>query len=367
MMNKKKLWLILLLPISGLITLVAKNNPYIAEYVFARGIYRVYATLWGSITSLLPFSLMELGIIVLPILAIVLIVKWIVGIVRHKGERLLRFGNGIVNTICLASVIVFWFTCFCGVNYHRYTIGEIMGLEVRDSSVEELNELCLWLAEEASSLRAELTSVDENGAFKSTYTSFKDMTVDARAAYDRLAKTYEQFDYQNFRAKPVFFSHLMSYTEIVGVYCVFSMEANINTDVSDYSIPDTMLHEMAHTYGFMREDEANFISFLAGINSDSPEFRYSSYAHALILAGNKLAARDVDLYNKLWEHYDRGMVIDFVKNSEYWDQFEDTVIQEVSDTVNDTYLKVNNQTDGVESYGRMVDLLLAWYRENGAE
>ena len=116
----------------------------------------------------------------------------------------------------------------------------------------------------------------------------------------------------------------------------------------------------------MREDEANFISVLAGINSDSPEFRYSSYAHALILAGNKLAARDVDLYNKLWEHYDRGMVIDFVKNSEYWDQFEDTVIQEVSDTVNDTYLKVNNQTDGVESYGRMVDLLLAWYREEFA-
>ena len=87
MMNKKKLWLILLLPISGLITLVAKNNPYIAEYVFARGIYRVYATLWGSITSLLPFSLMELGIIVLPILAIVLIVKWIVGIVRHKTPQ----------------------------------------------------------------------------------------------------------------------------------------------------------------------------------------------------------------------------------------------------------------------------------------
>lgn len=31
----------------------------------------------------------------------------------------------------------------------------------------------------------------------------------------------------------------------------------------------------------------------------------------------------------------------------------------LSDAVNDTYLKANNLTDGVHSYGRMVDLLLA--------
>lgn len=367
MMNKKKLWLILLLPISGLITLIVKNNTDIAEYVFARGIYRVYAALWGSITSILPFSIMELLIIVLPVVAVVFIIRWIAGIKKHKEERILRFGNGIVNVICLASVIVFWFTCFCGANYYRYTIGDIMGLEVRDSSVEELNELCLWLAQEASGLRAELENTDENGVFKSTYASFKDMTEDARTAYDKLAESYEQFDYRNFRAKPVLFSHFMSYTEIVGVYCVFTMEANINVDVPDYSIPDTMLHEMAHTYGFMREDEANFISFMAGINSDSPEFRYSAYTHALILAGNKLAARDADLYNELWKHYDKGMIADFANNSKYWKQFEDTVIKEVSDTVNDTYLKVNNQTDGVASYGRMVDLLLAWYRTMKAD
>jgi len=30
--------------------------------------------------------------------------------------------------------------------------------------------------------------------------------------------------------------------------------------------------------------------------------------------------------------------------------------------VNDTYLKANNQSDGVKSYGKVVDLLLAWYR-----
>ena len=32
--------------------------------------------------------------------------------------------------------------------------------------------------------------------------------------------------------------------------------------------------------------------------------------------------------------------------------------------MNDTYLKLQNQTDGVKSYGRMVDLMLAYYAES---
>ena len=36
-------------------------------------------------------------------------------------------------------------------------------------------------------------------------------------------------------------------------------------------------------------------------------------------------------------------------------------MQETVDQVNDSYLKQQKQEDGVLSYGRMVDLLLAYY------
>lgn len=36
---------------------------------------------------------------------------------------------------------------------------------------------------------------------------------------------------------------------------------------------------------------------------------------------------------------------------------------QVSDRVNDAYLKANGQENGLRSYGRMVDLLLAYYRD----
>ena len=49
------------------------------------------------------------------------------------------------------------------------------------------------------------------------------------------------------------------------------------------------------------------------------------------------------------------------ENSAYWDKYEGKVA-EVADKVNDNYLKANGQSDGIKSYGRMVDLMVAYYR-----
>ena len=44
----------------------------------------------------------------------------------------------------------------------------------------------------------------------------------------------------------------------------------------------------------------------------------------------------------------------------------DGKVAEVQDKVNDAYLKGNGQSDGVQSYGRVVDLMLAWRRQGGS-
>jgi hypothetical protein len=61
------------------------------------------------------------------------------------------------------------------------------------------------------------------------------------------------------------------------------------------------------------------------------------------------------------------MMRDLRANNEYWDQFENKKAAEVANKVNDTYLKANEQEDGVQSYGRVVDLLLAEYRQRHSE
>ena len=51
---------------------------------------------------------------------------------------------------------------------------------------------------------------------------------------------------------------------------------------------------------------------------------------------------------------------DLAANREYWARY-DGAVAEVSNKVNDTYLKANGQDDGVNSYDRMVDLIVAYY------
>ena len=52
-----------------------------------------------------------------------------------------------------------------------------------------------------------------------------------------------------------------------------------------------------------------------------------------------------------------------VAHATYWDQFEDGVVDKVSNKVYDTMLKTYGQKDGMQSYGTVVDLLAAYYLE----
>ena len=53
-----------------------------------------------------------------------------------------------------------------------------------------------------------------------------------------------------------------------------------------------------------------------------------------------------------------GVIRDLKFNSEYWNKYETDFSQSASDIYN-IYLKENGITDGVQSYGRMLDLIIA--------
>ena len=127
----------------------------------------------------------------------------------------------------------------------------------------------------------------------------------------------------------------------------------------DYNIPHTMCHELSHLKGFMREDEANFIGYLACIASENPAFQYSGYLTGWVYAGNALAEADMETYVQLHGKLCESARMDLRENSVFWERYEGKVA-EAANQWNDTYLKMNNQADGVKSYGRMVDLMLAY-------
>ena len=356
----KRIFLLLLVPISFLLILLAKHSTFFAEYIFALRIYKWISQIVSLIIGILPFSLAEILFISLPIVILVAMVRFIIGMVKDKGNRGIRVLKGILNVLCVFSVLLFTFVITGGINYYRYTFSHYSNLEIRDSSVLELLELTESLAIQANEIRSNVPQTDEEGVFQLSV-STSELGKLANQAFDELSKDYPVLGGSYGAPKPILLSPLMSHTETTGIFIPFTMEANVNVAVPHYTIPATMLHEMAHLRGFMREDEANFIAYMASMKSDNIEIQYSGIMMALVYAGNALYDQDPTLYFQVRNQYSEEVRKDVRASAAYWSQFRDTVISTVSNKMNDTYLKANNQADGVQSYGRMVDLLIANY------
>jgi hypothetical protein len=354
----KRLWLLLLVPAAFFLNLAASADPRFAER-YAVTVYPVLSRSVNWVTSLFPFSLAEIFVFLFSLGIILYFIRYTVRIIRGKGKRLHIAAKGLLNLLCLAGVIYFIYTITCGINYSRYTFSQTSGFEVKPSSKEELIGLCNELAEKSNESR-EKVQTDGRNVMKLSTNQY-DTAKQAQMAFDEIGKKYPLLQPGYGPPKPLVCSRLLSYCDITGIFFPFTFEANINADVPHYCIPLTMCHELSHLRGYMREDEANFVGYLVCKNSSSDDFRYSGYLTAFIYASNALYSTDSSAAKQVYAKLSSGVLTDLSNNSAYWKQFEGPVAQ-VSSSVNDTYLRANKQQDGVKSYGRMVDLLLAEYR-----
>lgn len=367
--QKKRIFIILLAPLAFILLWISQESAYFAEIIFARKIYRGIAYTISFLTDKIPFSIMEIIIkLFLPVVLAGLVYVIIQLIKRKQKGKTAAYILllSMINIGCIASVIFFLYVIMAGINYNRYSFAQISGYTLEKSSVQDLYELDKSLAERAAEVRKLIT--DEGGAFTQdgaiviNKSNWSELVNAAAAAYEKIGTQYPQLEGNYKSVKAVSSSRVMSAMEITGIFWPFTMEANVNTDVPDYTIPATMLHELAHLRGFMREDEANFISYLVCSNSDDNVLKYSGLMLALAYVGNQLYQQSTEYYEQARALYSEEMKADLRENYYYWVQFEDTVISTASSTLNDTYLKANKQSDGVKSYGRMVDLLLAEFK-----
>jgi hypothetical protein len=357
----KRIYLLVLIPISALLIFIAKNSSYFAEQIFALHIYKYISQIISLVFGIFPFSVTEIIAVLLPFLFLFILIRFFIQLLNDREKRVQRVLLGALNIFCFGSLALFFFVILAGINYYRYPFSYYSELEIYDSSVDELYALNESLVQDVNSLRAN-AETDENGVFKLT-TNVYELADMADDAMEHLAEEYPVLGGKYASPKPVYLSYLMSYSEIAGIFMPYTMEANVNTAFTDYFIPATMLHELAHLRGFMREDEANYIAYLAGMISGNDEIAYSSAMLALTIAGNALYDQSIDLYFQIRDQYSEGVLRDIMAKKAYLQNYDNRVISTLSHKINDTYLKANSQTDGVKSYGRMVDLLLAKYRK----
>jgi len=363
-MNRMK-WLIspVLALAAVVLFFISHNSPSFATW-YAINFYPIMKNTMGRFFGLFPVSMFEVGLF-----SIIGVVLWRIGatvskLCTHSGRQVLkndwrRRAKGAALVLSYAvSVFLMVFMLTAGINYNRESFAEHVGFEVRYASVDELVDLYKMLVSRAEVIVEEISTC-EDGLFVLDREGLDRRTGDAMRHLNYLYGGLGDFFP---RSKSPFTSRLiMSNFRIPGFYSPWTMEANFNRDIPGHTIPFIILHEQAHFAGHMREDEANFIAYLAGWHSDDADLMYSSVYRGLMYALSALHRvvsheRYVELFDLLPGQIRR----DLEARRIYWQQF-DGRMAEINNRVNDAYLRANRQEDGIMSYGRMVDLMLAYY------
>jgi len=316
--------------------------PGAVERGYAETVFPAVSRLLGLATDWCPWSVAEL---LLPAVAFAPLL-WLLR--RPPWRAVLRAGVAGAGLLYLAFLLL-W-----GLNYHRQPLAVQLGLDVVPVAAAQLETLCNTLVSQADELRAPLPQ-DASGVLH--------VDLGATLSRTRLGPAAAAHELRSFRAgardpKPLLLSRAFSHLGIAGIYAPFTGEANVNVEVPAPDLPFAASHELAHQCGIAREDEANYAGWLACRRHPDPEFRYSgtlaasSYTLQALAAVAPTAARRIAALRSPAVKRD----IQAVRS---WAARYQGPARALSHAVNDAYLKANLQRDGVQSYGRMVDLLLA--------
>ncbi len=312
----------------------------------------------AALTSPIPFSLAEFTIFLLPLILFFVIRH----AMRHYCDTWRSSGVFLGMLVAVAAGLFSMFVLNFAAGYRTTTLDKKLELERTDVTAQELYDTAEILVDAINRETANI-SFYENGFSLMPY-SVAELNDNLNDAYRSFAKENDLIHHADSRFKPVLISELMSYTHITGVYSFFTGEANINTHFPDYSIPYTAAHEMAHQRGIAREDEANFVAFLVCIHSDDAYIRYSAYLNVYEYVAVALRQADRELYYKSLAHLNREVSAELDAYSRFYDRYRNSTASKVSGTVNNTFLQ-SQGTVGTRSYGMVVDLAVAYYKENG--
>ncbi len=360
--NIGKILTLLSLPLQVLLLRMVADRPLWVEHFYTGAVYKylsqglrfAFGGLSLPLGQLLFYSLIA-GVLV-----------WIGGLVKMRLKKkigrkqfALDFAFG---AIAIVSGFYFLFNSMWGLNYYRQPIQEIVKLDTKVFSTTELEAMSARLIELTNQSRSRLTPDNYNPLLYPL--SHEQILAQAPEGYRPLAQKYPALLYSQQSVKSVFVPELMSYFGLAGIYFPFTGEANINMDPPPYMLPETVCHEMAHQIGFASEDEANFVSYLACELSPEPAFQYSGNLMAMRYTLNRLYWEDSTTYYRQIQNLSPGVKCDLEVTRNYWNGFENP-IEVAGRVINDLFLKSNNQTEGVRSYNRVVELLMGEYRKNG--
>lgn len=346
-------------------------------------IFPVWLNTYARLTSALSISVGEIMLILAVGITAFGIGFFIYNLIRRGKYTtgLLKYGRTYAWIVLVVGYVM---TLNCFILYHatgfaqKYMVKETgtMVVDLSDTAVVEvdtkgksaytkknLETLRDYLVEQCNTL-ADQIDRDEQGT--AVYSG--DLIAESVHAMEAMGQQYDRLSGYYVTPKYLKCSEFFSQQYIMGYYFPFSMEANINSVMYITNVAPTVCHELAHTKGFIFENDANMIGYLACIQSDDTFLQYCGYLSVLNYVNNDFyKSVNKSTYKKHVRINDRVADDNVFLTREDWQAVEKkaavktSTVKKVSNNFLNTNLKLNGVDEGIQQYNEVVNLLLDYY------
>ena len=146
-----------------------------------------------------------------------------------------------------------------------------------------------------------------------------------------------------------------------GVYFPVTGEAHYDAALHAVQKPFVAAHELAHGQGITDEGEANLMAYLTLQASAEPTLRYAGHLGYFRYLGSALRRLDPTAYAAYRDSLPAAILTDLDEINLANRRFAE-VAPALRDAVYDSYLRSQGVREGMGSYSRVIDLIVAWRR-----
>ncbi len=347
------LFVLSLMVIGGVYLL--RDNVEVMQFLYDN-VSRPWHEYFGALTTQFEYSVTELLIAVVVLFTVLYIIRRILTLViaiRWVKHVYIT----ILSVLCVPAVLLAILSLTWSPAYRVANLSELANLEAEPVSVEELAAVTAQFAQMANTY-ADGVPRNEYGVYSA---ESEDVLARANEAYEPVVDMYAFLEAEEVQPKAMLSSKLFSMMGYTGFFSPLTGEVHVNVDIPPVSLPSTVMHEITHQRGIAEEQDCNFVGIFACLESGDAEFMYSGAVFGYILLSNALYGADYDMWAEVSSDLSESVRRDIAYISEYWAQFEDSEVGEISDAVYETFLYSQGQELGLRSYGAAVDLLVAYY------
>lgn len=328
--------------------------PEVVEDYYSGGIYRYLSGFFRILYGWIPFSVGDLLYALLIILLIVLLI-------RQGRTYFNRPWLFVRSMLMVVSVAYFSFNLLWGLNYYRIPLHETLGISDQYTPPEVARITSLLIAR-TNSMQQTLAG-DSIRAVEVPYTR-EEVMARTLQGYEQLKEEFPGLAYNLPSLKQSLFGTILSYMGYGGYLNPFTNEAQVNGRLPLFRYPVVCGHEIGHQLGYSAENETNFIGYLVTLRNSDPYFQYAAYAYATAYCLADLKKRDEVQFELLYNSLNKGVQANYRELTEFWESYANP-LEPMFKSIFNTFLKVNNQEDGIESYNRVVSLMVTYHQLHG--